>query len=333
MSVAPAPILYAIGSDRPETTADGRPKFQGTSDLHRLLGRSVPFHRMQVTRQIFRQNRRPELNYRVIVNFITDPDQNPRVLDNLKKLLRDFPGTVINRPESMLRSTREQVARVLTGIPGLIVPKAIRVRTANAGLTVGAAMRAGLAFPVIVRLAGTHSGRIVGLFNSPDEMRSGLGEGGDLIITEFIDFKSLDGLYRKYRFFFIGRHIIFRHMLVSDYWNVHAKDRMRFMVERPELLAEEAELFKSPEAPLPPDNFRTLEAIRDRMSLDYFGMDCGVMPDGRLVLFEANATMSFFPFLDVPEFNYVRQCLAPAQRAFRELLGLAPAKAALRAAS
>jgi hypothetical protein len=57
-------------------------------------------------------------------------------------------------------------------------------------------------------------------------------------------------------------------------------------------------------------------------------MDCGIMPDGRAVLFEANATMSFFPFLDVPEFDYVRQCIAPAQQAFRELLGLEPVRAA-----
>ena len=333
MSVGPASILYTFGADRPETTVDGRPRFNGTSDLHKLLGKSVPFHRMQVTRQIFRQNRRPELNYRVIVNFITDPDLNPRVLDNLKKMLRGFPGKVLNHPEPLLRSTREQTARRLAGIAGLIVPRTLRVKTANAELATRAAERAEMSFPVIVRLAGTHKGQIVGLFNSPGEMRSGVGEGGDLVVTEFIDFKSPDGLYRKYRFFFVGRHIIFRHMLASDYWNVHAKDRMRFMLERPELREEEAKLFNSPEGMFPPAVIRTLEDIRDRMSLDYFGMDCGIMPDGRVVLFEANATMSFFPFLNVPEFDYVRQCLTPAQKAFRELLGLAPADATLRTAS
>lgn len=322
-----------IGADRPETTTDGRPRFNGTSDLHKLLGRSEPFHRMQVTRQILRQNRRPELDYRVIANFITDPDQNPRVLDNLKKLLRDFRGKVINPPEPLLRSTREQVARRLAGIPGLLAPGALRFRATNADLAVRAVERAGLAFPVIVRRAGTHRGEIVGLFDGPDSMRAGLGQGGDMVITEFVDFKSPDGLYRKYRFFFIGRQIIFRHMLVSDCWNVHAKDRMRFMIARPELLEEEVKLFEAAEGALPPANIRTLEAIRDRMSLDYFGMDCGILPDGRVVLFEANATMSFFPFLEAPEFNYVRQCLAPARQAFRELLGLEAADAGLRAAS
>ena len=36
-------------------------------------------------------------------------------------------------------------------------------------------------------------------------------------------------------------------------------------------------------------------------------------------------TMNFFPFLSDPQFEYVKRCEAPARRAFRELLGLAPA--------
>jgi hypothetical protein len=39
------------------------------------------------------------------------------------------------------------------------------------------------------------------------------------------------------------------------------------------------------------------------------------------VLFEANATMNFFPFLPDPRFAYVRQCLKPATRAFHQMLG------------
>ena len=78
---------------------------------------------------------------------------------------------------------------------------------------------------------------------------------------------------------------------------------------------------------------QTLEIVRERLGLDFFGMDFGILPDGRVVLFEANATMNFFPFLTQAEFAYVQKCLEPAQRAFRELVGLAPAGAELKAAS
>ncbi|HET9427973.1 MAG TPA: hypothetical protein VFO69_06400, partial [Allosphingosinicella sp.] len=52
-----------------------------------------------------------------------------------------------------------------------------------------------------------------------------------------------------------------------------------------------------------------------------FGMDFGIMPDGRLVLFEANATMNFFPFLPDQRFAYVKQCASAAKRAFHDMLG------------
>ena len=67
---------------------------------------------------------------------------------------------------------------------------------------------------------------------------------------------------------------------------------------------------------------RVRALVRRKMVLDFFGMDFGVTADGRVVLFEANATMSFFPFSSDPQYDYLRRSFAPAQAAFRELLGL-----------
>jgi glutathione synthase/RimK-type ligase-like ATP-grasp enzyme len=219
------------------------------------------------------------------------------------------------------RTTRDQVARLLNGTPGLVVPKVVRLRNARPNLAVAAAERDGLRFPLIVRKAGTHTGVIVGVVNSVDELRAAITEAGEHIITEFVDFRSRDGLYRKYRVFFIGERIIFRHMLVSDQWNVHAQDRMRFMVERPQLLDEEKQMFTSVEGAYPVEIMPTVEAIRKRMKLDYFGMDFGIAQDGRMVLFEANATMNFFPFLADPRLAHVKKCLKPAREAFHAMLG------------
>ena len=51
-------------------------------------------------------------------------------------------------------------------------------------------------------------------------------------------------------------------------------------------------------------------------------MDFAILPDGRAVLFEANATMNFFPLLSDPRFAYLQRCVAPAQRAFLALVGI-----------
>ena len=326
MAANQASILFVIGSDRFGEPVNGKPTYLGCTDLHRLFDKREPVHVLKIDKHALRQRRRPELHpYRVILNLITDPDQNPKTLENLKKLLRDHKGPVLNRPEAILRSTRDQVARLLDGTPGLEAPKTIRVRNPKPDLVAGAIERAGMHFPLIVRLAGTHTGVIVGLFEGMDELRASITQPGEHIVTEFVDFRSEDGLYRKYRAFFLGEQIILRHMLVSDAWNVHAGDRTRFMADRPELRAEEQEMLEAADHGLPSNVLETLAAVRDRMPLDYFGMDFGILRDGRIVLFEANATMNFFPFLPDPRFKYVRQCVAPARQAFHEMLGRKPA--------
>jgi hypothetical protein len=320
-------LLFVVGSDQADRMAIKGDKFHvaGSTDIYKLLVRQEPYHRLQMTPNYFRQARRPELEgYRCILNLITEAEQNDKVLENLRKLVRGLPAKVINRPEAVLRTTRDQVARRLSGIEGLHVPRAIRLRAGKPDIAMRAVEKAGMAYPIILREAGTHTGRIVGCFETAGDLRVGLEGQGDRIATQFADFRSADGIYRKYRVFFIGRRTILRHMLASDHWNVHAKDRRRFMLARPELIAEERQLFTDPENAFSPSIAAVLQEVRDRIALDFFGMDFGIEADGRVVLFEANATMNFFPFLRDQELAHVLRCGPVAEAAFRDLLGLPP---------
>jgi hypothetical protein len=319
-----AGLLFIIGGgdegDR-VTQAGSRIVVTGTTDLTKLLIPPEPHHRLHVTRNYFRQGRQADLSgYRVLLNMITEPEQNAKVLENLKKLLRGLPGRVINPPDAVLRSTRDQVARLLSGIPGLIVPKIVRLNGSKPAIAAAAIDKAKLTAPLILRQVGTHSGKIVGRFDSIADAVTALTPG-EHVAAQFVNFASGDGLYRKYRVFFIGERIVLRHMLVSDHWNVHAKDRGRFMACHPDTVADERALMES-DNPFAPNVRHVLEAVRSRMPLDYFGMDYGVTQSGEIVLFEANATMSFFPFSPDQQFEYLKRCFAPAQAAFRELLGL-----------
>ena len=40
-----------------------------------------------------------------------------------------------------------------------------------------------------------------------------------------------------------------------------------------------------------PETIRRCETIRERIGLDYFGIDCGLDASGNLVVFEVNASM------------------------------------------
>lgn len=316
-----AECLFVAGSDGdPGVRRGGRPKVLGNNDLYRLLGiREIP-------RVLLRPNTPDAANLpdvrscRLIVNQISDPDQNPNALEMLSRLLRDFDGRVVNDPRHILLSSRDEMAKQLAGTPGLCVPKVARCPAGGVEETIESIERAGLSFPVILRDVGTHGGKIIGLFATMDELQRAAPPTGERIATEFVDFRSADGLYRKFRVFFIGGVIVLRHMLVSDEWNIHARDRMRFMLNRPDLRDEERRRLERPRDAFDPQVAAALIAVRGRVELDYFGMDFGIAPDGRVVLFEANATMNFLPFPSIPEFSYSARCLPAARLACGAML-------------
>jgi hypothetical protein len=321
-----ASLLCVRGGDDPDRVqqAGSGLRWSGTTDLFRLVRDEIAFERLLVTRSTLRGGRRFQLSpFSHVLNLIAEPERNTRSLENLGKLLRGYRGKVVNRPEAVLRTTRDQVAQMMQGIDGLVVPKVQRIPAARREAAVEAIARAGLRPPFILRRAGTHGGKIVGCFDSPEPLCAALEPGHDHIVVEFTQFGSDDGLYRKYRVFFLGGERVVRHMLVSDHWNVHAHDRVRFMATRPDLVAEERRLFEdNSDDPLPSTVSRALEQVRARMPLDFFGVDFGIAKDGSAVLFEANAAMSFFPLSDDPQFAYLRNAVPRAKRAFRRLLDL-----------
>lgn len=310
-------IGYLVGSDSlgriaPEGTDIDT---KGNTDLFLLRTRDpMGYGRIQIVPNYFRQHFRHDLSrFDVLLNLVTDADQNPKVLANLVKLLRPWRGRVINRPEAVLRSTREQVAAACAGLPHVIVPRAVRIGP-------GGRVPADFPFPAILRLAGSHTGRVIGVVARADELPARLVRGQQHILTEFRDFRGVDGLYRKYRFVLIGDEIVMRHLLVSDDWNVHAADRMRFMRPRAELVAEERDAIGYGMQAFPHGVRAGLAAIRGALGLDLFGVDCAISEAGEILLFEANATMNFFPFSEDPAFAYLGTALARAQAAFDRLL-------------
>lgn len=316
-----SPLLVVTGSD-----VDARERQQGglrvggNSDVHNLIPETIPFDQLNLGKQFLKATGRPDpANYECVLNLVTDPDQHPKTLERLRKLLRGYKGRVINRPEAVLQSRRDQVARRLAGIEGLHVPKVMRLRNPGPGAASRAAERAGLGFPVIVRHAGTHTGMILGLADSAEQLDAAAHGPGEFIVTEFVNFRSEDGLYRKYRFWSFGGRTVFKHVIMSDKWNVHNKDRGPTMGNRPDLIDEETRLFARPEGDLPAAFHAAFDTVRARLGLDFFGMDFGIDPNGRMVLFEANATMSFV-LRFAPPFDYLERAEAPAREAFASML-------------
>ena len=111
----------------------------------------------------------------------------------------------------------------------------------------------------------------------------------DFYLIEYLDYRSADGLFRKYRFFFVGEEILPYHLAIGDGWKLH--HFRTDMAHNAALQREEEDFLTAPQSVFEPRHFAALGAIRAALGLEYFGIDCALDRVGRLVVFEANATM------------------------------------------
>lgn len=235
------------------------------------------------------RSERPRLHgFDVVLNAVCDADTNAASLDVVERIAGRLGIPVLNAPASVRATTRDRVSELLAGAPGAVVPRTVRVRPRYTSEVERLVADGGVGYPFLFREAGTHGGTQLSLVEATAGLR-GLEQfafdGRSFYATEFADFRSADGLWRKYRTLVIGGEAFPKHLIVSEDWNVHARSRP-FMAERPALVAEE-ERFVDGDVPA---GFRAAcAAIHDRVGLDYFGVDHGIDGDGRIVVFEVNA--------------------------------------------
>lgn len=324
-------MLIVYGGDREHAGySPGHVRFPGLSDVDQLLPDSVPAVRLNLgkdlgplLKMLKQSGSGGNLSaYACVLNLISDADHSPATLDALGLLLRGYSGRVINRPEAVLRTSRDEVANTLSGIPGLMVPRVIRISGGDPDAALAAAAGAGLVYPLIVRRPATHRGRTMVLVEDEDQFRSAIAKPGDYFVIEFVDYRSADGLHRKYRVWSFGGRQVFRHLAITDHWIVHVTPGNELMIDRPDLIEEEVRLMERPEGAFPDEVLAIVAEIGERLGLDYFGVDFGFCRDGRMVLFEANATMTFFPMVPHPRFAFRQRLLPPAEEAFMAMLGL-----------
>ncbi len=225
--------------------------------------------------------------FAVIMNGICDPDSNTGSLRAASRIVEQVGVGVFNDPALVARLTRDQVAQELEGIDGLVVPRTARIQPRAVREVLPLAAEAGVEPPLLVREAGSHGGHDLTLVRSADDhdlLERFSFDGRYLYATEFVDYRSADDRYRKYRAFVVDGRPIAKHLIAAGGWNVHARDRVS--VDESESLQREDDEFVGA-SPMPFE--RVFRAVYDRLGLDYFGIDFGVDDEGRVVLFEANA--------------------------------------------
>lgn len=315
-------FAYVYGTDERRQTKDLEAQPLG-NDILRLNSLRAPITRLLVEPNYLRKDAKHRLDdYDCIINGITNSDSHPKVLAAVTTMLKGFKGRVINDPSRVARTGRDAVARALRDVPGLVVPGVARFRASASPKVIAKIIAdARVTYPAIMRFAGSHFGSGTARVNSLDSVIANLPHAPAFYLISYVDLQGSDGNYRKHRFFFIGDDIVYRHKYVSDHWNVQPDARDRFMVARPDLIDEERRAINAGLAGLPAGALDTLKAIQARIGLDYFGIDCGFRGDGRMVLFETNASMFFYhPSLEDPLYEYLRRPLDEGRAAFNRML-------------
>lgn len=290
--------IQSNGSSQIEVGSDGKPiiSLSGSSNIFMHL-EHFPGTRYKRVLSGKHQAKSPKLDFSpdIIFNEITDPDSHSVALLNCKKLISAQGKPVVNHPDAILGTTRDLISANLSGITGLKMPLTVRIKPRNPEQVEAAINASKLSYPVIFRQAGDHGGVSTTLIQSSDEivelMNSYALDGRSFYLTQFTDYASNDGLYRKYRLVIVGNSLFLRHLIISDKWLIHANSRV-FMAGKPALQQEEEQTLKSFATLLGPKLIKTISQISARLKLDYYGIDCSINQQGEILAFEVNANMN-----------------------------------------
>ncbi len=261
----------------------------------------------------------------LFLNTISCADRGRADLPTLSRFLSRHPSTpVINHPDRVMETARETNSDRFTGaIEGLTFPLTRRITIdGKPRLQARALEETGFSYPLILRRAGTQTGKSVELVANRGQARGVLrraGAGEEWYVIANASARDAAGRHRKMRCFFIDGNFYPVACLGSDEWQIHSGDRYRIMAESPGLQAEEQAYLKDPEAFLGAANFKALHQMKDAMGLDFFGIDYAIGADGGLVVFEANPAMRH-NFDHAGNFPYTRAPLERVSRAFNAMV-------------
>lgn len=230
------------------------------------------------------------------------------LVDALRKQIDATGLPVINHPDLVARTTREDNCRVLENVPGLKVPRVERFRVEGLPIEeMASRVAARFDFPVIVRrpLAQSSSGSLLTedktalLVHDRKALYAHLERSGwsDFYAVEYVDLKRPDGFYRKLRCFVIDGRVMVTQAAMYHEWMVSGwrtkPEGIAFYRANPKTIEECNRIMREPEAQLGAPVLRVLDAIAERIPLDIFGVDFEVDREGRVVFFEATPAMVY----------------------------------------
>jgi len=263
----------------------------------------------------------------VVFCAVNESVENIPVLSRLARLLPGWPRPALNAPDKIKGLTRDGIAALFADTPNICSPPVRRVALADLRrLALGEVsldvLLPGVSFPILARPVDSHCGKNLEKIESPKELTHYLehleNQNPDFFLAPFMDYRGADGLYRKYRVVLIDRVPFLCHMALSDQWKIHYVNVG--MDEDASKRAEEAKAMETFDHDFARRHAAAFENLCQRIGLDYFGIDCSELADGRLLLFEAETAMVIHDMDSPTLYPYKKGQMAKVFAAFRAMI-------------
>jgi hypothetical protein len=268
----------------------------------------------------------PVPQHDVALLAIGESPDSRKVLRRCKELLQNWPCEILNfNVDTILMLDRALLWDFLAGAKALYCPwtqefDGADLRQDPHGAISRRIEGGEVTFPLIVRPEGAHAGTNTFKVDSPVNLPAVLSSfsAERLNISQFIDYSSPDGQYRKYRIALIDGVAYPAHMAISSKWMVHYLNAG--MTESALKRDEEATWL---------NDFRETFAVKHEaafselckiLELEYFAIDCAETHDGRLLIFEIDTAMIIHCMDVEPEFAYKKRPMQKLFSAFQAML-------------
>jgi tetratricopeptide (TPR) repeat protein len=223
--------------------------------------------------------------YGVAFNAVAESDEAMKTLRAVRAFADSAPKPLINAPERVVAVGRRELPKTLAGVDCLVAP----VTELSANQLDDAAPHVN--YPIVIRPVGSHAGHDLERIAAPGELRDYAARvvAKSYFASPFIDYSSGDGNFRKYRVVYVDGTPYPVHLAISPNWMIHyynapMSEHQWMRDEEAEFLADIGSVFRGALA-------GALDGVGKAVGLEYFGIDCAIGPEGRLIVFEADPAM------------------------------------------
>jgi hypothetical protein len=263
-------------------------------------------------------------SFDIIVNSIADTDIEGDSLKAVSDFIGENPDfPLINAPEKVIQTSRDNNYRRLNEIEGIIFPRTVRLPAKDYALKVLETFVSlnGFTLPFLVRESGTQTGKSFAMVESLEELQERLKKPvrNDFYLIEYIEEKYRNEYFRKMRIFFIDGYLYPVVCHIDQMWNVHGSNRKEFMASHDWMLEEERNFLTDPQNYLGEEIYNRIKGLCDVIDLDFFGVDFTVTEKGEVLIYELNPAMRH-SFDHARNFPYMTAHMQDITDAFNDMI-------------